>query len=206
MSVAGESVEKKIDRVRERSEIPAEDRWNVEALYASWDAWEKDVETWARPKARPHWPEMNDFKGKLSDPKMVAALLEKTFLFDRHLSKLYTYAHLRHDEDVSAEVPNKAYTRMVSFLYEFREELSWVEPELLALDDKTLQALLNSEVLKDYRVHLEKIIRFKPYTLSSEMEKLMALSGKALETAQRAFGVLTTLILNSPLSQILKVT
>lgn len=190
MSVAGESVEKKIDRVRERSEIPAEDRWNVEALYASWDAWEKDVETWARPRAKPHWPEMDAFKGKLSDPKMVAALLEKTFLFDRHLSKLYTYAHLRHDEDVSAEVPNKAYTRMVSFLYEFREELSWVEPELLSLDDKTLQALLDADAVKEYRVHLEKIIRFKPFTLSSEMEKLMALSGKALETAQRAFGVL----------------
>ena len=190
MSQPAGSIEKEIDRVKERKEIPLDDCWNVEALYLSWDAWEKDVEKWARPVLKPHWPEFDAFRGKLSDPKMVAELLEKTFTIDRALSKLYTYAHLRHDEDVSAEQPNKAYTRMVSFLYEFREELSWVEPELLQLEEKVIQNILDSDAVKDYRIHLEKILRFKPYTLSAEMEKLMALSGKALETSQRTFGVL----------------
>lgn len=184
------SVEKKNDRVKERSEVPQEDRWNVEALYASWDAWGKDLEKWARPSQKPHWPELSVYKGKLSDPKVLVELFEKSFVIDRALSKLYTYAHLRHDEDVAAEEPNKSYTRMVSFLYEFREETSWVEPELLQLEEKALKNLLESPILKDYRIHLEKVIRFKPFTLSTEMEKLLALSGKALETSQRAFGVL----------------
>jgi len=78
---------------------------------------------------------------------------------------------------------------MVSYLYSFKEELSWVEPELLQLSDSIIKSLLSSPVLASYRLHLEKILRFKPHTLSQEMEKLMALSGKALETAQRAFGV-----------------
>ena len=190
MSQPTASIDKETDRVKERKEIPLDDCWNVEALYLSWDEWEKDVEKWARPALKPHWPEFDSFKGKLSDPNVVAEFLDKTFTFDRALSKLYTYAHLRHDEDVSAEVPSKAYTRMVSFLYEFKEELSWVEPELLQLEEKVIQKILDADALKDYRIHLEKILRFKPYTLSAEMEKLMALSGKALETSQRAFGVL----------------
>jgi oligoendopeptidase F len=189
MSQSVTEVKKKIDKLLERQDVPMQDRWNVEALYASWEEWDKDLKIWARPDSSPHWPEFNDFKGKLSDPKKLFELLEKSCLFDRHLSKLYTYAHLRHDEDVASEIPNTNYTRMVSYLYSFKEELSWVEPELLQLSDSTIEILLSSSVLEPYRLHVEKILRFKPHTLSQEMERLMALSGKALETAQRAFGV-----------------
>ncbi|MCX6988901.1 MAG: oligoendopeptidase F [Chlamydiae bacterium] len=190
--------EKTTDKVRDRNAIPAGDRWNVEALYDSWVDWEKDLEKWVRPLHTPHWPELEVYQGHLAEPQKLKELMDKTFFIDRHLSKLYTYAHLRHDEDVSAEIPNQAYTRMVSFLYAFREELAWFEPELLQLSDKQIQGLLESEVLKEYKVYLEKIVRFTPHTLSQEMERLMALSGKALETAQRAFSVFNNVDVKFP--------
>jgi hypothetical protein len=50
MSQIDATVVSKVDRVKERFEIPKEDLWNVEALYPSWQAWEEDLERWARPK------------------------------------------------------------------------------------------------------------------------------------------------------------
>ncbi|NDE82715.1 MAG: hypothetical protein EB051_03770 [Chlamydiia bacterium] len=112
--------------LKDRYEVPECDRWNVEALYPSWHAWEKDLDQWVRPLQKIHWPEWDDYQGRLADPKNLKEFLDKMFLFDRHLSRLYTYAHLRHDEDVTAEQANQAYTRMVSFLYSFREDLHTV--------------------------------------------------------------------------------
>lgn len=179
-----------INQLKERAEVAQEDKWNVEALYPSWEDWEKDFAVWTRPDQNLHWPELTAFKGRLADPHSLSEFLKTSLQIDRKLNKVYTYAHLRHDEDVAADLPNQCYTRAITSLFQLREETSWVEPELLQLDDDKINQLLSSDLLSEYRVHLEKILRFKPYTLSSEMEKLMALAGKPLETAQRVFGVL----------------
>jgi oligoendopeptidase F len=130
---------------------------------------------------------LEEYKGKLGDPLSLCALFKFSFACDRALSKLYTYAHLRHDEELSLEEAKKAHVRVMSISYAFRQETAWVEPEILALSEKVLKELLGANVLKPYQFYLEKIVRLKPHTLSTEMEELLALSGKALETSQRAF-------------------
>jgi len=182
-------LENKIDKLKERREVPLEDRWDVEAIYPSWNDWQNDLDTWVKPQNKPHWPEFNQYKGKLSQPSSLLEFIERSLLVDRHLSKLYTYAHLKHDEDVSEEKANQEYTRMVAFLYEYKEELSWFEPELLSLSQSQIDNLTANHLLAPYKNYLLKILRFKPYTLSKDEERLMALSGRAMETAQRAFGV-----------------
>jgi oligoendopeptidase F len=169
---------------QERSSVPVEDRWNVEALYPSLEEWEKDLTRWGREGQSLKWPEIAQFKGKLAQgPAELKALLEVCFEIERHLSKVYTYAHLRHDEDVANEVYKKAHARSVALLYDFRQETSWIEPEILELKAPLLQA----EILKDYKIYLEKIFHLKPHTLSGDKEELLALAGKALEASQRSF-------------------
>ena len=177
------------DKIRERQEIPLGDRWDVEAIYSSWKHWQDDLDHFARPQSRPHWPEFNEFKGRLKEPSSLLECIEKSLLVDRHLSKLYTFAHLKHDEDVAEERANQEYTRMVALLYDFKEELSWFEPELLSLSQDQIDLLLATEALLPYKNYLLKILRFKPFTLSKNEERLMALAGRGMETAQRAFGV-----------------
>jgi len=174
--------------VKERSEIPFEDRWNVEALYSSKEEWEQDLKKWGKEEQKPHWPELLKFKGKLKEgASQIRSLLEQSFTIDRHLSKLYTYAHLKHDEDVAQDENKKAYGRILALLHDFREETSWIEPELLEIPDPLLNEHLRSEQLKDYVVYLQRIVRMKPHTLSADKEELLALAGKALETPSKAF-------------------
>lgn len=179
----------------ERNQVPVEDRWNVEALYSSFEEWEKDLQACGKEGGGLRWPELARFKGKLNaSPQELKALLELSFNISRKLSKLYTYAHLKHDEDVAAEEGKNAYIRISALCHDFRQETSWVEPEILTLSPEFLRA----PELKEYFIHLEKIARMKPHTLTAEMEELLALTGKALETAHRAFSAFNNADLKFP--------
>ncbi|HKY99568.1 MAG TPA: oligoendopeptidase F [Rhabdochlamydiaceae bacterium] len=186
MTIA-EKTSKAMTVTKERGNVPWEDCWNVEALYHSWEAWEEDLKTWGREECRPRWPEIERYKGKLGDPFVLCALLEVLLQIDRSLTKLYTYAHLRHDEDVASELGKKAYSRITALFYEFRQETAWVEPEILALSDGKVSELISADILQPYRFYLERVVRMKPHTLTAEKEELLALAGKALETSYRTF-------------------
>lgn len=177
------------ERTQERTAIAKKFHWNVEALYPSWEAWQQDLDTWGREEKEPHWPEIIPFRQTwMQKPENLKILLELCIDIDRHLSKLYTYAHLRHDEDVAEEIAKKGHSRIVSLLYAFRQETAWIEPEMLQLPEEELNRIIKSPILSDYAFYLEKIVRLKKHTLPAPEEELLAMSGKALETASQAFG------------------
>ena len=177
------------EKTLERTAMDKNCHWNVETLYSSWDTWEEDLAAWGREGNDPHWPELLPYRQTwMEKPDNLKELVELSCDIDRHLSKLYTYAHLRHDEDVAEETAKKAYARIVSLLYTFRQETAWIEPEMLQLPEKELNEIIHSSALKDYVFYLEKITRLKKHTLPAREEELLAMSGKALETASQAFG------------------
>ncbi len=187
------------DKTQERNQIEKQYHWNVEALYPSWEAWQQDLNKWGREESDPHWPELAPFRNTWKQsPENLKALIELCCEIDRNLSKLYTYAHLRHDEDVAEETAKKAHSRIVTLLYAFRQETAWIEPEMLQLPEEELNAILRSPVLKEYEFYLEKIVRMKKHTLAAPEEELLAMAGKALETASQAFGAFNNADLKFP--------
>lgn len=175
--------------MKSREEISKEDKWNVEALYPSSTAWEEALQTFVPDtQQRPLWPALLAYQGTLSEgPEKVFDAFSLMLKIDRELSKLYTYAHLRHDEDIAHPLSKKNYEKILSLLHTFAQESAWLQPELLALSDEQLGLYLSSPVLADYRFCLEKMIRLKEHTLSPESEKLLALAGQALQTPHKAF-------------------
>lgn len=171
---------------KDRKDTPKSDRWNVEALYPSLKAWEKDLAQFQKKKP-PFFPEFLKFKGSLSDPKKIKSLLIAYFEIERALRKLYTYAHLRHDENIADEAYKKANDKISTLYHQFEEETSWMQPELLSVDKKVLE----SPVLKEFSFFLEKLLRLKPHTLSAPEEKILALSSAALNTSQKAFSAIS---------------
>ncbi len=187
------------DRTQDRAEIDKQFHWNVEALYPSWQAWNEDLDQWGREKNDPHWPELAPFRQSWKESsENLKSLIELCLNIDRNLSKLFTYAHLRHDEDVAEDTAKKAHSRIVTLLYAFRQETAWIEPALLQLDEAELATLLKSPCLKEYAFYLEKIVRMKAHTLGGSEEELLAMAGKALETASQAFGALNNADLKFP--------
>ncbi len=184
------TLEKDPSMTKSRNEIPEQDQWNVAALYPSFAAWEQELQAIQGQQKELHWPELAEFKGHLSNPVQLAEMLNKLFTLDRELSELYTYAHLKLDEDVGNDV-NKHYFGLISqLMHHFQLESSWIEPELLSLSDTENQKLLQNSSLKPFQFYLEKVSRRKAHTLPPEQEKILALSSKALDTSYRAFGAL----------------
>lgn len=172
----------------ERNAVKSEDKWNVEAMYPSFSDWEKEFKEWERTGQSPKFPEIATWKGRLAEtPEALAAFLKAYFEAERKLSKLYTYAHLRHDEDVAQDLHKQAFVRAAALLHDFRQEISWVEPEILQMPEEKLAVFMTDKSLLHYKIHLEKIVRMKPHTLSADKEELVAMAGKALDTAHKAF-------------------
>ncbi|HSX26579.1 MAG TPA: M3 family metallopeptidase, partial [Chlamydiales bacterium] len=176
---------------KSRSEIPPEDRWNVEALYSDPEAWRQELAQVQGQEKSPRWPELNTYKGRLSDPQTAASLMEYYIGVDRKLSKLHTYAHLRVDEDLGNDSFKTNYGLISSLLHEFQFETSWIEPELLTLNEENFRKLTSHPSLRPFHFYFEKIGRMRPHTLTPQMEELMALSGKALDTSYRTFAALS---------------
>lgn len=176
---------------KERSEVAKEDCWNVEALYPNLEAWEKEYREAGLNVEKPTWPKITQYQGKLAEsPQTFKNALEEILNTGRKLSALYTYAHLRHDENITDEKHKAAYKKIVNCLTEFGFACAWFEPELLSLPDDVIQKAMNSKELKDYKFHIEKIVRIKKHMLSKEQEELLAMAGNALQAPHRAFSAI----------------
>lgn len=178
--------------MKKREEVSLDDRWNVEALYTSQDAWQQSFKKLVpHPQQMPHWPLLQAYQGTLNQcHEKVKEALDMLMAIDRELTKLYTYAHLRHDEDIANTDYKNSYEQVITIAHAFAQETAWFQPEMLALPDVLLENYLASPLLADYRFYLEKMVRMKRHTLSPDNEKLMALAGQALQTSHKAFSAI----------------
>lgn len=174
--------------MKKREEVVFENKWNVEAFYASVEDWEKEFSQAARFEENPRWPNLLAYKGHLKEGELVLKEALQVFLsISRNLEKLYTYAHLRHDEETTIDEHKVRYDQALALLHDFSHESAWFEPEILSLSKELLSRYLKSSTFVAYRFYLEKMIRGKKYVLPFEQEKILALAGKSLETAQKSF-------------------
>lgn len=180
-----------VSDLKHRSEVSSEDRWNVEAIYPQFEAWEKEFKAACEQQTAPRWPSLVAFRGRLKEgPAVVREVFDRSFEIARKLEKLHTYAHLRHDEEITDDQNKQAYQQIVALLFDFQQESAWIEPELLSLPADVVNQYLNSELLTDYRFHIEKIVRMSPHTLSADKEELLAMAGKPMQTPPKTFSAL----------------
>lgn len=175
-----------------RKNVSKKDSWNVEALYPNFKAWELDLKKTVKAKAPPFFKEIANYKGKLQkSSKQLSELLELYFQTERKLRKLYTYAKLRHDEDLTEETAKKAADTITTIYHLFSQETSWIEPEILAIDSATLKKFTKDKHLEGYSFFLESLSRLRPHTLDAEKEFLIALADQALQSPHKAFSAIS---------------
>ncbi|MEG2075544.1 MAG: hypothetical protein RRY34_03485, partial [Victivallaceae bacterium] len=82
--------------------------------------------------------EFNHFQGRLGESAAtLKAVIEKSDELERLSEKVYVFAHLRADEDLSNN-KNKSYLERASAKFaEIGGETAWFDPEFMALPQKT---------------------------------------------------------------------
>lgn len=170
-----------------RSEVPVEHTWDLTRLFqsdADWEAaftaWEKRVDGYAQ------------FRGRLGESAAVLAeCLWFDTAFDREGDRLGTYAMLKESENLANGTYQGLKGRYLGVAARAMEAASYLRPEILALPDATLTAYLAAPELSDYRLSLQRLVRFKPHTLSEKEERILALQLESAQAPREAFGQLT---------------
>lgn len=137
-------------------------------------------------------PILSSFNGKLSlDSDNLFNALEfiKTYLQEAEC--ISSYALLRFEADASdnenAELAGKASILQAKIA----EALSYLEPEILSIDRDKLEKIIAEPRFDEYKIFISKIIRFAPYTLTKNEERILSLNAEASEAPSRAFHDLT---------------
>ncbi len=153
-----------------RSEVRVEDTWKVEDIYANVSLWEADLE-----KASKLADEAAAYAGKLNTAENVYAAAKLTEDIEYLADRLFNYASRVSDVDTS-NTDNQMLVMKVRTVYVgIGEKLSFVEPELLALPEGTIDKFYAEKPeLERYRNHTNEILRVKAHVLTPEMEKLLA--------------------------------
>src|SRR5690606_23018596 len=136
--------------------------WDLTPLYPDEDTWEQDFKEIDTFEKR-----VQSLQGRLS---LSADILAQGFQYlddlSRKIDRLYTYAHLRADEDTSNTFYMGLQDRIYSRASQSQAALAWFEREVLAIPDERMADYRREPVLKPYLRALELLIRQKPHILS----------------------------------------
>ncbi|MER2141252.1 MAG: oligoendopeptidase F, partial [Priestia megaterium] len=189
------SEQSKVKKLPSRSEIKVEDTWKLEDIFASDDAWEKEFE-----EVKALIPKMEKFKGKLGESAQTLydALQEQDELTMR-VSKLYTYAHMRYDQDTTNSFYQGLNDRIKTLYTQIASALSYVTPEILSIEESKIKKYMaEHKELKLYAHALDEITRERPHILSESEEALLAQASEVLGSSSNTFGMLNNADLEFP--------
>jgi oligoendopeptidase F len=189
------TAENRTKRLPDRSEIPVEYTWRLEDIFHTDELWEEEYH-----KVKAMIPKLREFRGKLGNSArdLLSALEFRDALLLR-AGKLYTYAHMRYDQDTTQSFYQALNDRAKSLYTEIASAMSFFEPEILAIPEEKIHAFLEeNEELRVYKHELETLGKQRPHVLSEKEEELLAAVSDALRTPLNTFGVLNNADLTFP--------
>jgi len=154
-----------------RSELPKEQTWNIEALFASGAEWRAALEN-----VSDSLEEIRPFAGRLGEsPQIMLQALQTYETRMLAAMKVAQYASLQ----LSTEGTNATFSSMFSEARGMVARLAaagaYIEPELLSIQLDILEHFMRTEpALAVYRHYFESLQNRKPHVRSSEVETVLA--------------------------------
>ncbi|MGG0238276.1 oligoendopeptidase F [Bacillus rhizoplanae] len=187
--------QKKVRALPARSEVEVENTWRLEDIFQTDAEWETEFQA-----VKELLPKLTEFKGKLGES--ANALLETMQYEDEvsmRLGKLYTYAHMRYDQDTTNSSYQALNDRATSLYSQVSSSMAYIVPEILTISEETLRSFLQeNKELKVYEHALEEITRQRPHVLSEAEEALLAQASEVMGASSNTFGILNNADLKFP--------
>lgn len=171
-----------------RSEIPQEQTWNLDAIFATPADWEA-----ACKQVLDALPEISAFKGRLSEgPQMLLAFIraaEKTQIL---AGKVMTYANNYVSVDTNNQAALARAGQARGIMGRLAAATAFYEPELVAIGFPTLRKWLSETPELAYLEHaVDRLEKQQSHVRSDEVEELLAMLGESFSGAYGAYTALT---------------
>lgn len=176
-----------MQKLRKRNEIPVEDTWALEDLFASDEAWQD-----ALNEIPAYADSMSKFKGKLGlSAQNLLKYLEMLEDVETKLAFLRSYSGQKLDQDTKNTAYQAMSGRFRSASVALQTATSFETPEIMGIPDETLEQFYCTEPkLERYRRFLTDFCRRKAHVLSAEEERFLSAAG---EMAQAPHGIFSAL-------------
>lgn len=171
-----------------RSEVKEEYTWDLSAMFVSKEAWEEQLAA-----CRSLTGELEAFEGKVTaSAKNLLTVLEKSADAEQKLELAFSYAERLFDQDQKNTAHQAMSQRMYTLYTDYSSRTAFIVPEILAADTDLLEQYVNEEPeLALYRGQIREIQRRKAHSLSSEMEKLVAMTGEMAQVPDQVFSIIS---------------
>lgn len=178
-----------------RSDLDPKDTWDLTKIFATDQEWEK-----AFSEVKQMLPKIAEFQGKLNESAetLLRGLQAEDELLKK-TGKVYTYSHLKKDEDSTNSTYVAYETRASSLYVQVQSVLSYIVPEILTIEESTLRDYLEeNKELQIYRHALDEITRQKEHILSAEEESIIAQAGEIAGAPGDIFGMINNADMKFP--------
>lgn len=181
--------------IPKRSEVPEELTWDLETIFKTDDLWEEEFEA-----LKADIPKIKEFQNTLGDSAtQLANMFKMQDELSERMGKLFTYAHMRNDQDTTNDFYQALNQKAESLLTLFSSTMSFIVPEILSMDETTIDKFLKeNEDLQLYKKVLDDISRQRAHILSEKEEALLSEASEPLDAASNTFGMLSNADIRFP--------
>ena len=174
-------------KIKNRSEIPVEDTWATEDLYATDEAWEAELATLEADKQL-----LESYLGHLGDSgDMLYAYLRTSEQTNVKAKRLANYCMRKSDEDTRNAHYQAMTGKFISVAVALDAATSFETPEIMAISDEMLDSFYAAcSGLERYRRCITDLRRRKEHILSAAEEKILASTGEMAQAPNQIYGML----------------
>ncbi len=172
--------------IKNRAEIPEADKWAIEDIYSSDEAWEQDLATLEEDQKT-----LASFAGHLAESgQTLYNFLSQMESVNEKCGLLGNYAMRKSDEDTRNAKYQGFVGKFMSIAVGMNAALSFETPEIMAISDETLDGFYKDcPQLEHFRRYLTDMRRFKEHVLSPAEEKLLAAAGEMAQAPSGIYGM-----------------
>ncbi|MDT0737040.1 oligoendopeptidase F [Staphylococcus haemolyticus] len=164
-----------------RKDVPELEKWNLNDLFDSDEQFYDTLDNILNQSKSFN----QQYKGKISDAKMIKKVLSEFENILIQLDRLGNYAELRLSVDTANTDAQTLNAKLSTNYGKISSQLSFVESEILMLPEEIIKQAIEESDVPHY---LEKLIESKPYQLSPEVEQVMASLSPTFQSAYELYG------------------
>ena len=172
---------------KQRNEIEEKYTWDLTTIFPTDEAFEAEL-----AQVSEEVKKAAGLAGHLLDS--ADSLLTTTEIqldLMRRIEKLYSYAHMKNDQDTRVAKYQEYQAKGMTLYSDFGQSFAFYEPEFMAITEEQYQAFLAEQpALQQYQHYFDKLLKKKAHILTQREEELLAGAGEIFGAAGETFSVL----------------
>ncbi|WP_148877605.1 oligoendopeptidase F [Streptococcus sp. Marseille-P7375] len=172
---------------KQRNEIEEKYTWDLTTIFPTDEAFEAEL-----AQVSEEVKKAASLAGHLLDS--ADSLLTTTEIqldLMRRIEKLYSYAHMKNDQDTRVAKYQEYQAKGMTLYSEFGQSFAFYEPEFMAITEEQYQAFLAEQPgLQLYQHYFDKLLKKKAHILTQREEELLAGAGEIFGAAGETFAIL----------------